>query len=59
MPGNMDKNVVGQKEISGGKGGKMGGFDSLITEKSGDTGAASMPTIEAGEFNTPKGQKVC
>ena len=36
----MSHTIKGQKVIEGGKGGKMGGFDGMIPERSKSVGAA-------------------
>ena len=46
----MSHTIKGQKVIEGGKGGKMGGFDSMIPEKSKSVGRA-----KEASGNTKKG----
>ena len=61
MPGNGDiGNIKGQEEKSGGTGGKIGGFDSLIPEKSASVGPAKPPEDgkKVNYSNTPDGQKM-
>ena len=57
MPERQEVGPDTQKVISGGKGGKMKGFDSLIGEKSVSIGPAQAATkpLES-KVNTPIGQ---
>lgn len=56
----MAERGMGQKEVDGGKGGKLGGFDSMILEKAKSVGPAK--PVEDGKgvnyCNVPDGQKV-
>lgn len=58
MAGN-NEDTFGQKVVDGGKGAKLGGHDSLITEKSGVTGAAKPETKPIDPtHNVARGQEV-